>query len=214
MTGYDKILVKGRVQYLILLIVFTSYLVILHQGLARPDPQPSQGLTVLRERAEMVRRRCEKFRSDQRLEWSALYHNHQINTCTNVFFTLNSRRFQLCNILKGGSMSWKMFFKLNQIPHQFLADCPPGLDCRSEQRRLVQVRHPFERLLSAWRHIFQAEGFTTLWSISPVDQQLLHQGGPVTTLLFIFQPGSHKLKHCFHIWNFAILARPLLPLPV
>ena len=176
MIADTKILLRWRAQYLIIAIVLSSYLFILHQELQRPGDQSSQGLAVMRERAERLRRRCRQLRNDQRLEWSALYQDN-LNTCTNVFFSLNSKRFQLCNILKGGSRSWKIFFKLHQIPHRFLADCQPGADCRSKgQRRLVQVRHPFERLLSAWRHIFQAEGFTTLWSISPVSHQQLEQG--------------------------------------
>ena len=45
------------------------------------------------------------------------------NRCTNINFEVNQREFAICNVLKGGSLSWKQFFLYYNIPHTFLDDC-------------------------------------------------------------------------------------------
>merc|ERR1712083_1165749 len=86
-----------------------------------------------------------------------------VNQCTNTFFTVNSRQFSICNVLKGGSLSWKEFFRYYDIPSKFLADCLKLGTCPKHVRsHLMQVRHPFDRLLSTWRHIFNSGGWRLL----------------------------------------------------
>ena len=63
-----RLLVRRRAQYVILVTVFSSYLFILHQELGRGAEGPSQGLAVMRGRAETLRRRCRQLRSEQRQE--------------------------------------------------------------------------------------------------------------------------------------------------
>ena len=99
MNTENKILVKRRVKYVMLGIVFTSYLFLIDQEL-RPGQELESSLVVVRERAERLRRKCHQLRNKQRLEWPALFNSDNVNTCTNVFFNFNRKTFELCNVLK------------------------------------------------------------------------------------------------------------------
>ena len=69
------------------------------------------------------------------------------------------RQFFLCNVLKGGSTSWQVFLAENGIEKKFMADCPNNRCSERPDLRLLQVRHPLERLLATYRHLFKNGGW-------------------------------------------------------
>ena len=97
-----------------------------------------------KERKERLGSVCESYRANgTRLEYSALFEGTDVNQCTNTFFTVNSREFSICNVLKGGSLSWKEFFRYYNIPSKFLADCLKLGTCPQHVRsHLMQVFLP------------------------------------------------------------------------
>ena len=131
-------------------------------------------------RALKVRNICLTLNNEQFIERESLFHSDSINKLTNMMFNINDKSFHLCNILKGGSLSWKTFFKVNKIHYDFLNNCFKSINdnCSdiNQFTRIIQVRHPFVRLLSAWRHIFEAEGWKNLEMRFVNNQQLLEKG--------------------------------------
>ena len=70
----------------------------------------------LRARHEIVRRTCSDFNNSLRLENKAFYYEEKMsNPCTGTHFQVKQRSHFLCNVLKGGSTSWEMFFAENKI---------------------------------------------------------------------------------------------------
>ena len=127
------------------------------------EPKVNQVMIRFQKRNQRIHKVCGGYRNNHRLEKVSLYKDTRVNRCTNTFFSINSRDFSICNVLKGGSMSWKEFFLYYKIPSTFLADCQKTGSCPDiPDRRLMQVRHPFERILSTWRHIFHSGGWRLL----------------------------------------------------
>ena len=141
-------------------------------------PPGKRNNIIPRERALRVKQFCNSTANGKLPEWSALHNSELINRATNVRFEIGERKFQLCTVLKGGSLSWKAFFKINKIRSKYLKDCAQRSKCwkESNQLSLIQARHPFIRLLSAWRHIFQAEGWRNLEVRFINNSNLLRQG--------------------------------------
>ena len=75
------------------------------------------------------------------------------------------------------STSWQVFFAENRINTTHIADCAPTSSCplhNQTEVTIIQVRHPFERLLSSYRHIFKNGGWKSLdqtWQNSPELEQ-------------------------------------------
>ena len=128
-----------------------------------------------KERNERVGLVCESYRANgTRLEYSALFEGTDVNQCTNTFFTVNSREFSICNVLKGGSLSWKEFFRYYNIPSKFLADCLKLGTCPEDVRsHLMQVFSP-KLLVDA-----QLERCVTLLTVfsPPGDTSSIAEGG-------------------------------------
>ena len=95
---------------------------------------------------------------------------------------MNKRNHFICNVLKGGSTSWDVFFQENNISNikTFYCDYTGGDGggghCSDNPHlRILQVRHPFERLVSTYRHVFKAGGWKSLdqmYSANPRLEQL------------------------------------------
>eukprot|EP00090_Calanus_glacialis_P030885 TRINITY_DN5029_c0_g1_i1.p1 TRINITY_DN5029_c0_g1~~TRINITY_DN5029_c0_g1_i1.p1 ORF type:complete len:377 (-),score=107.87 TRINITY_DN5029_c0_g1_i1:297-1427(-) len=113
---------------------------------------------------------CEKYKDPFRPENRALYHTHPpMNHFS--FFRYKSQSNMMCSILKGGSNSWTIFMqrvdeemrknpvasseKVNSKdePEKVKESCWP--ECALASTKIVQVRHPLERLLSAYRYVFE-----------------------------------------------------------
>ena len=114
---------------------------------------------------------CIEFNNSMVLEHSSFYYKEKrANPCTGTHFQLNERSHFICNVLKGGSTSWEMFFAENKIQNTKIADCSSDQSkCPSfPDVKIIQVRHPFERLLSTYRHVFKNGGWKSL------DSSYLH----------------------------------------
>ena len=89
-----------------------------------------------------------------------------VNLCTTRYLASDNKNHLLCNVLKGGSTSWQRFLDQNQIPTSLLAECVSRdghYTCPGQfHTRILQVRHPMERLLGTWRHVFKNGGWKLL----------------------------------------------------
>ena len=176
-----QILTVTHVLAVILIIILLYQLVIFSKreriGKLTCPPGKTKNIIPI-ERALRVKQFCNSTANGKLSEWSALHNSELINRATNVKFEIGEKIFQLCTVLKGGSLSWKAFFKINKIRNKYLKDYAPKSKYwdGSNQLSLIQTRHPFIRLLSAWRHIFQAEGWRNLEVRFINNSNLLRQG--------------------------------------
>ena len=71
----------------------------------------------LHQRSLRVKRICGDFNNSMKLEHNAVYYKEKsANPCTGTHFKLKEKDHFICNVLKGGSTSWEIFFKENKIP--------------------------------------------------------------------------------------------------
>ena len=83
---------------------------------------PTDNIDQIMQRAKRVKEKCGIYRNEMRVEGQALHYTKDtINKCTNINFDVNEKDFSICNVLKGGSLSWKQFFLHYKIPFTFLA---------------------------------------------------------------------------------------------
>ena len=164
------------------LIIVLLYQLVIFSNTERTErltwPLGKRKTIIPRARALRVKQFCNSTTNSKLSEWPALHNSELINRATNVKFEIGEKTFQLCTVLKGGSLSWKAFFKINKIRNKYLKDYAQKSKYwnGSNQLSLIQTRHPFIRLLSAWRHIFQAEGWRNLEVRFINNSNLLRQG--------------------------------------
>ena len=95
-----------------------------------------------------------------------LSRTQSVNLCTTRYLASDNKNHLLCNVLKGGSTSWQRFLDQNKIPTSLLAECVSRdghYTCPGQfHTRILQVRHPMERLLGTWRHVFKNGGWKLL----------------------------------------------------
>ena len=115
-----------KTNYLLTVLVIGLMLLYLHdhsklQQLQQQEPiQKTNKIdhkARLQKRSLRIKKICEDFNNTMKLEHNAVYYKEKIaNPCTGTHFQLKERSHFICNVLKGGSTSWEMFFKENQIP--------------------------------------------------------------------------------------------------
>eukprot|EP00090_Calanus_glacialis_P012606 TRINITY_DN21202_c0_g1_i1.p1 TRINITY_DN21202_c0_g1~~TRINITY_DN21202_c0_g1_i1.p1 ORF type:complete len:347 (-),score=75.10 TRINITY_DN21202_c0_g1_i1:75-1115(-) len=117
---------------------------------------------------------CSEYGLSMRVEHGSVFRRKKlVNRCTGSFFHVEGKDHFICNVLKGGSTSWQVFFGENNITRTFLEACEDNHNCPTSSTaglKLVQVRHPLERLLATYRHIFKNGGWKAL--------DLNYQGNP------------------------------------
>ena len=81
--------------------------------------QSDSRLERLRDRAETVASLCSQLSGEMMVERAGLGGGTgTVNRCTNTYFSLNQISFVVCNVLKGGSLSWKTFFEYYKASHK------------------------------------------------------------------------------------------------
>lgn len=118
----------------------------------------------LEKRKVRLKEVCESLNNSARVEHSSIFQKRERNNeCTGTYFKVAEKDHFICFALKSGSTSWQVFFAENQIKTAFIADCAKNSTCpKYPEVRILQVRHPFERLLSTYRHLFKNGGWKSL----------------------------------------------------
>jgi len=142
-------------------------------------------------RSKLMKDVCDKYRDPFRPEnrglhqsWPALSHF--------TFFKVAGKAHAMCNSLKAGSNSWNIF--MDRVQQQQLQEehagghtavrdteaatsLPANSSCWPDcapRMHLVQVRHPLQRLVSAYRYVFErpttyADNFVAVKSLKQVE---------------------------------------------
>jgi hypothetical protein len=119
---------------LIVLICVTEYWDILGQD---EVTDPVHYKAVLDWRVSRLKHVCRHHKNQMAAEQSSLYHRQQkLNKCTTSYFIIKGTNHIICNVLKGGSTSWNVFFNENNITATLLADCKPGECSRTPRMRI------------------------------------------------------------------------------
>ena len=127
----------------------------------------------LEQRNKRLKEKCKILYDPTRVEYSSLYQKRvKDNVCTGTYFKVDDKHHFICNVLKAGSTSWEMFFAENKINSTFIAYCQDKGCPTQTEMKIIQVRHPFERLVSSYRHIFKNGGWKTLDSFWSDDKKL------------------------------------------
>ena len=115
-------------------------------------------------RRSHLQKTCDEYADNFKPDKSALYHN-EITNNTSIKFHVRNKTFEICNVHHGGMTSWRAFINI----HSF-QKTNNLLNVESYEKKLVQVRHPFIRLFSAWADLFQNKG----WELQFHFEQLLN----------------------------------------
>jgi len=165
----SQLLKRSNTLLLLLLLLFIMLYVSDHSKLQTiqnqtvPTTRPDHRTTMYKRRSLLVRV-CGQYGHIMRVQHNSLYRRQKLlNQCMGTYFHLHHKDYFICNVLKGGSTSWQVFFGENNISRTVLETCKGDGNCPSTtQLRLVQVRHPLERLLATYRHVFKNGGWKAL----------------------------------------------------
>ena len=171
----SKLNTKLVILLIILLVIFIMLFLTDHSKLDTVEQKAvlkvetlTDHKTRLEERRSRLQSVCRQFGHNMRLEHSSVFKRKKlVNSCTGKYFKIQGKDHFICNVLKGGSSSWEMFFGENNITSFVLASCEDNEmfigNCPSHtELKLVQVRHPLARLLATYRHVFKNSGWKDL----------------------------------------------------
>jgi len=159
---------SNQVLTLLLLLFFTLYIKdhreLVNRKESGGEAEEGDKEDTLQERRERLLRVCHKYGVEGRSEHASIYQRlAPVNRCTGRFFEVEGKHHFICNVLKGGSTSWKFFLGENNMTSSLIDECRVDGKCPGHVGlKMVQVRHPLERLLATWRHIFRNGGWKTL----------------------------------------------------
>ena len=165
----------------VFMFVFMILYVNDHRKLNELKKEQDPGINIdhkerLRLRKVKLKNICKSLGSPSRVEHrSILEKTIPNNECTGTFFKVDNKRHFICNGLKTGSTSWQVFFAENHINTTHIRDCRADDSCPSTAQtglRIVQVRHPFERLLSSYRHVIKNGGWKSLDQVWQHDKEV------------------------------------------
>jgi len=125
---------QGRVNNLLFFLTVVFMLLYLHDHskLARierksaaPSLEDGQHRRDMDSRRDRLRTLCNQYGDTMRAEHGSIYNRLEpINKCTGTYFNVHSKDYFICNVLKGGSTSWRFFFGENNITSSLMADWP------------------------------------------------------------------------------------------
>ena len=128
---------------------------------------------ILQKRSLRVKKICRELNNPLKPEQQTFFYTAKSapSYFLGTHFQIKQRSHFLCTPLKAGSSSWEAFFSRNKITNTKIFDCHMNKEkCpESPDVKIIQVRHPFVRLLSAYRYVFKKEG----WKLGKVYKKMV-----------------------------------------
>jgi len=155
-------------------------------------------LNTFRKRKQLIEETCNRYSDPFRVEQRGLHKTYPPLQHFSYFNFHGGKNHLTCNLLKVGSNSWKIFTKsLKQemekqgtpfvtgdfatMGHKITSNSSQEIitdqcwpNCAASSENIIVVRHPLERILSAYRHVFERNhGYEDEYIIVPSMREFL-----------------------------------------